>query len=191
MAAGYDAIVVGAGHNGLVAAFRLARAGLRPLVLERRDVVGGACVTEEFAPGFRASTGAYVLSMLRASVWRDMRLVRRGIVVDPAGPTLNRYPDGASLLDDGGDELRAEAARFAPPDAAALDALDADMARLSRAVLPFFERTPPDPGIRSAHDAREALRAGWLGLRHRADLLELSFLFTTSITRFLDERFRS
>jgi phytoene dehydrogenase-like protein len=188
---GYDAIVVGAGHNGLVAAFRLARAGLRPLVLERRDIVGGACVTEEFAPGFHASTGAYVLSMLRASVWRDMKLVRRGIVVDPAGPTLNRFPDGTSLLDDGGDELRAEARRFAPPDAAALDALDEDMARLSRAVLPFFERTPPDPGIRTAYDAREALRAGWLGLRHRADLLELSFLFTTSITRFLDERFRS
>ena len=87
---GYDAIVVGAGHNGLVAGFYLARAGLRTLILERRDIVGGACVTEEFAPGFRASTGAYVLSMLRESVWRDMRLVqqrdpgrRRGSHIEP------------------------------------------------------------------------------------------------------------
>ena len=69
----YDAIVVGGGHNGLVAGFYLARAGLRTVILERRDIVGGACVTEEFAPGFRASTGAYVLSMLRESIWRDMR----------------------------------------------------------------------------------------------------------------------
>ena len=61
----YDAIVVGGGHNGLVAGFYLSRAGLRTLVLERRPFVGGACNTEEFAPGFRASTGAYVLSMLR------------------------------------------------------------------------------------------------------------------------------
>ena len=82
--AGYDAIVVGGGHNGLVAGFYLSRAGLRVLVLERRPFVGGACNTEEFAPGFRASTGAYVLSMLRESIWQDMRLLQRGIVVDPA-----------------------------------------------------------------------------------------------------------
>ena len=64
----YDTIIVGGGHNGLVAAFYLARAGKRPLVLERRGIVGGACVTEEFAPGYRASTGAYVLSMLRPAM---------------------------------------------------------------------------------------------------------------------------
>ena len=72
----YDAIIVGGGHNGLVAGFSLARAGLSTLVLERRPFVGGACNTEEFAPGFRASTGAYVLSMLREAIWRDMRLGR-------------------------------------------------------------------------------------------------------------------
>ena len=98
----YDAIIVGGGHNGLVAGFYLARAGLSTLILERRPFVGGACNTEEFAPGFRASTGAYVLSMLREAIWSDMRLVQRGIVVDPAGPTLNLFPDGAhySLGDD-------------------------------------------------------------------------------------------
>ena len=85
----WDAVIVGGGHNGLVAAYYLATAGLRTVVLERREIVGGCCVTEEFAPGFHASTGAYVLSMLREPVWRDLRLVERGIVVDPAGPALN------------------------------------------------------------------------------------------------------
>ena len=111
----YDAIVVGGGHNGLVAAFYLARAGLHTVVLERRDFVGGACNTEEFAPGFRASTGAYVLSMLRESIWRDMRLVQRGIQVDAAGPTLNAFPDGAHYyLDDDMELTLAETRRFLP-----------------------------------------------------------------------------
>ncbi len=110
---GYDAIVVGGGHNGLVAGFYLARAGLRTVILERRDIVGGACVTEEFAPGFRASTGAYVLSMLRESIWRDMRLVQRGIRVDAAGPTLNVFPDGAHYtVGDDADLTLQETRRF-------------------------------------------------------------------------------
>ena len=97
MAERWDAVVVGAGHNGLVTAFYLARAGLRTLVLERRDIVGGACVTEEFAPGFRASPGAYVLSMLREPVWQDLRLRERGLQVAAGGPSLHLYPDGQTL----------------------------------------------------------------------------------------------
>src|SRR6478672_3253064 len=73
-ASSYDAIVVGAGHNGLTASAYLARAGLRTLVLERREIVGGACVTEEIAPGCRASTTSYIASMLRPEVIRDLRL---------------------------------------------------------------------------------------------------------------------
>src|SRR5260370_31515696 len=109
MAEPWDVVIVGAGHNGLVAAFYLARAGLRTLVLERREIVGGACVTEEFAPGYRASPGAYVLSMLRAPIWRDLRLRERGLRVDQSGPSLNIYPDGQvfTLHADGGQAVGA------------------------------------------------------------------------------------
>ena len=188
----YDAIVVGGGHNGLVAGFTLARAGLRTVILERRDIVGGACVTEEFAPGFRASTGAYVLSMLRESIWRDMRLVQRGIRVDAAGPTLNVFPDGAHYtVGDDADQTLEETRRFSRRDADALVRFDEDLGRFAGAVIPYFERTPPDPRVRSAHDLRELARAGRIALRHRRDLLDLAFLFTTSATQFLAERFES
>src|SRR5919108_428272 len=98
MASSYDAIVVGAGHNGLTAAFYLARAGLRTLVLERREVVGGACVTEEIAPGCRASTTSYIASMLRPEVIRDLSLARHGLRMVPCDPALLvPFPDGTAL----------------------------------------------------------------------------------------------
>jgi phytoene dehydrogenase-like protein len=186
----YDAVIVGAGHNGLVAGFYLARAGLRTLIVERRPTVGGACNTESFAPGFRASTGAYVLSMLRASVWRDLRLVERGIVVDPAGPTLNLTPDGAAYHL--GDDMAAnieETARFSPKDARALPRFEQELADLATAVAPAFDWTAPDPRVRRFRDLRELLRWGRVGLRHRRNVGDLAFLFATSATRFLDERF--
>ena len=90
----YDAVIVGAGHNGLVAGFYLAHAGLNTLLLEQRPFVGGAVVTEQFLPGHFAGTGAYVLAMLREAIWRDMRLSQRGLTVDAAGPALHVFPNG-------------------------------------------------------------------------------------------------
>ena len=84
----YDAIVVGAGHNGLTAAAYLARAGMRTLVIERRDIVGGCCVTEEIAPGCRASTTSYIASMLRPEVIRDLKLRQYGLRMVPCEPAL-------------------------------------------------------------------------------------------------------
>ena len=188
----YDAVVIGGGHNGLVTGFYLARAGMRCVVLERRDILGGACNTEEFAPGYRASTGAYVLSMLRESIWRDMRLVRRGVVVDPAGPTLNIAPDGARFLL--GDDMVAnveETKRFSPSDAAALVHFEEDLARLVRGVVPAFDWIAPDPAMRTGRDLREAARWGRLAFRQRRMLADLAFLFSTSATQYLSEYFSS
>ena len=186
----YDAVIVGGGHNGLVAGYYLARAGMKTVVLERRSFVGGACNTEEFAPGFRASTGAYVLSMLRESIWQDMQLERRGIHVDAAGPTLNLYPDGAHYYL--GDDMAAnieETKRFSGADARALPVFEDDLSELVQGVLPAFNWTAPDPRIRSLHDLLELAKWGRIGFKQRRHLTDLAFLFSTSATQLLSERF--
>ena len=183
--------MIGAGHNGLVAAFYLARAGLRTIVLERRDLVGGACVTEEFAPGFRASPGAYVLSMLRPAVWRDLRLAERGVRVDPAGPALNLFPDGASLeLHDDRRATAAGIARHDRRDAGSFLRLERRLGAVARVLMPMFDRPPPAPGGRRPSDLLELgtlLRLGF----HRRLVPEITYLFTTSMAAYLGEWFRS
>jgi phytoene dehydrogenase-like protein len=94
----YDAVVIGAGHNGLTAAAYLAGAGLSTLVLERREIVGGCCVTEEIAPGCRASTTSYIASMLRPEVIRDLDLPSFGLRMVPCDPFLQvPFPDGQMI----------------------------------------------------------------------------------------------
>jgi phytoene dehydrogenase-like protein len=186
---GYDIAIVGGGHNGLVAAYYLAAAGLRTIVLERRELVGGCCVTEEFAPGYRASTGAYVLSMLREPVWKDLGLIERGITVDPAGPALNLYADGSTLhLDDDLSKTQDEIRRFSPADARALPEFEDELAEISKLILPLFDTTPPDPARVRPH---ELARLGALAARNRARISDALFLFGTSATQFLAEYFSS
>jgi phytoene dehydrogenase-like protein len=99
MATTYDLIVIGGGHNGLVTAAYAARAGLKTLVLERRHVLGGACVTEELWPGFKVSTAAYVNSLLRPEIIRDLELKRHGFQMLPRSPSsFTPFPDGRSLM---------------------------------------------------------------------------------------------
>src|ERR1700739_2198377 len=91
----WDVVVVGAGHNGLTAGAMLSRAGLATLVVERRDVIGGCCVTEEIAPGCRASTTSYIASMLRPEVIRDLKLAEFGLRMVPCDPAIQvAFPDG-------------------------------------------------------------------------------------------------
>jgi len=191
-AGSYDAVIVGGGHNGLVAGFYLARAGLRPLIVERRDIVGGCCVTEEFAPGFRASTGAYVISMLREPVWRDMRLAERGIRIDPAGPSLYGFPGGERLLL--GEDIpasQAEIRRFSAADARALPEFEAALGRLAEIVGPLMDTTPPDPARVRPGDLPGLLRLAVTARRHRTAINDALYLFATSCTQYLGEHFES
>ena len=188
----YDAVVVGAGHNGLVAAFYLARAGRKVLVVERREIVGGACVTEEFAPGFRASTGAYILSMLRPAIWTDLRLRERGVVTDDAGPSLNLFPDGADLLLDDDPATAAEAVRrFSPADARTLPVVEDQLLRLAALLVPTFDMTAFDVGHLQRRDARSIVSLLRNTMRSRNDLDEALFLLTASANHYLTERFES
>jgi phytoene dehydrogenase-like protein len=149
----YDAIVVGAGHNGLVAACYLARGGLRVLVLERRPVVGGACVTEETLQGFKVSTAAYVNSLFRKEIVRDLRLHEHGFAVLARSPSsFTPLPDGRSLTLGPDPALtRAEIAKFSARDAARYPDYEAMLERVAAFVEPTLDATPPDllrPGPR-------------------------------------------
>ena len=130
----YDAIVVGGGHNGLVAASYLARAGKRTVLLERRPVVGGAAVTEQpWGPGYKVTMLSYVVSLLPPTILRDLQLERHGYRVHPQGPYFVPYPDGRSLqLPDDPVRRRAEIAKFSDKDADAYEQWDALAARPGR-----------------------------------------------------------
>src|SRR5512141_52389 len=143
----YDAIIIGAGHNGLVTAAYLARAGRRVLVLERRELVGGCAVTEELWPGFKVSTASYVNSLFRPEIIRDLDLKRHGFEMLPRSPSsFTPFPDGRSLmLGPDKDLTRREIAKFSAKDAEALPKYEAMLERVADFLEPTLIMTPPNP----------------------------------------------
>jgi phytoene dehydrogenase-like protein len=189
----HDAIVVGAGHNGLVAACYLARAGLSVLVLERNAWVGGAAVSRQLYQDFTYSNCSYVCSLLRPEIMRQLELPRFGLQIIP-------YDGGATMMRDGGhlslydnhDALRREISRHSRRDAEAYDRYVRDVLRQCRFIRPLLLRTPPDPTSFRPRDIRELLHLAkhfhGLGEARMYDTLRF---WTMSCADFLDEYFES
>jgi phytoene dehydrogenase-like protein len=191
-----DAIIIGAGHNGLVCAAYLAAAGLRVTVLERRNVVGGAAVTEEFHPGFRNSVAAYTVSLLNPKVIRDLALERHGLhIVERRLANFLPLEDGRYLKVGAGRSV-AEVAKFSARDAAALAPYAARLEAIADVLREIALETPPNVThgnwllalpelLRGAHLGRRLAR---LDMRMRRDLLGL---FAKSAGDYLDAWFES
>lgn len=189
----YDAVIIGGGHNGLVCAFYLARAGYKVRILERRAVVGGAAVTEEFHPGFRNSTASYTVSLLNPKVIRDMRLVEQGYrVIERPVSNFLPLPDGQYLTLGGGiAQSQAQFAKFSRSDAAALPAYYDALERVADIVRDLVLQSPPNVGdgmdmVVAA--LRQGRRIAGLTIEQQRDALDL---FTKSARDFLDGWFES
>jgi phytoene dehydrogenase-like protein len=187
----YDVIVIGAGHNGLVHAAYLAKAGKRVLVLERRDTVGGATVTEEVYPGFKYLIAAYLVSLLRPEVIHELELPRYGLELMPLESTFVPLRTGDYLAEwPDHDATRVELARHSLRDAERIDEYTQTMRRLALAVRPLLGLIPPDPTSVQARDLETMAKVtGTLQSLRPNDFHLLARLMTMSAADFLDEWF--
>ncbi len=193
MSKSYDAVIIGGGHNGLTCAFYLARKGMKVRVLERRDVVGGAAVTEEFHPGFRNSVASYTVSLLNPKVIADMKLAERGlrIVERPISNFLPQDDGGYLKLGGGLERTQAEFRKFSDHDADILPEYYAALESVADVLRDLAMKTPPNVagGLPALIDAAlQARKMAGLSLPQQRDVLDL---FTKSARVFLDSWFES
>ncbi|MBI1853677.1 MAG: NAD(P)/FAD-dependent oxidoreductase [Planctomycetes bacterium] len=193
MAKSYDAIIIGAGHNGLVCAAYLAKAGRKVLVLERRHLVGGAAVTEELHPGFKFSVCSYVVSLMRPQIIRDLELPKYGFDLLPLDCAFLPLPDGRSLARwNDYARTRQEISRFSKKDAEVYPEYGHVMMQMGRFSKPIIDDVPPDPTSMNPFEILKLLR---LGKRFRElgedNGIAALKLFTMSAVDFLNEWFES
>ncbi len=189
----YDAIIIGGGHNGLVCAFYLAKAGLKVRIVERRDIVGGAAVTEEFHPEFRNSTASYTVSLLQPQVIRDMKLADHGyrVIERPISNFLPQEDGGYLKLGGGLERTQAEFRKFSARDADVLPAYYESLDVVADVLRDLAMKTPPNigGGVRTLIDgALQGKKLAGLSLKHQRDVLDL---FTKSARALLDGWFES
>lgn len=189
----YDCIVIGGGHNGLVNAAYLARAGKRVLVLERRHVLGGAAVTEEVFPGFKFSVCSYVVSLLRPEIIRELDLPRHGLEILPLDGTFTPMPNGDYLwrVNDHA-KTRREIARHSRLDAEAYDEYGKAMVEMAHFVKPIMNMTPPDPASLNPKGLIQLLTMGRRFQKLSSeDKYNQVQLMTMSAVDFLDQWFET
>lgn len=189
----HDAIIIGAGHNGLTAAAYLARAGRKVLVLERRPVIGGACVTEEAFPGCKVSTAAYVNSLLRPQIIEELELKRYGFEMLPRSPSsFTPFPDGRSLLmGPDAKQTHAEVSRFSAHDAEALPKYEAMLLRVAEFIEPLLDETPPNPFRNRIGDLLQLGKIGWRFRKLGKDASTAVEILTGAARPILDRWFES
>ena len=189
----YDAVIIGGGHNGLVAAAYLAKAGKKVLVLERRHVLGGAAVTEELYPGFKFSVCSYVVSLFRPHIIRELNLARHGMELIPLDCSFTPLPNGDSLARWGDPEkTRMEIARFSKKDSEVYPEFGLSMTKMASYVKSIIDNPAPDP---ASLNPREWFRLLGLGRRFKALGSEMAHLhmklLTMSAAEYLDMWFES
>jgi phytoene dehydrogenase-like protein len=189
----WDAIVVGGGHNGLTTGAYLARAGLRTLILERRPILGGACVTEAVWPGARVSRCSYVVSMLQPKVVADLELKRFGYEAHPLDPAYAAMtPDGPIIFHDDLAKTQESIAKFSRKDAEAYGRFEELLFMAADFVRPMMIRTPPAPGSRAPADIAGILKeAGRIAGMSQRDVQQLVRIFTMSVGDWLDGMFEN
>lgn len=189
----YDAIIIGAGHNGLVTAAYLARAGRQVLVLERREMVGGCAVTEHLWPGFKVSTASYVNSLFRPEIIRDLELKRHGFEMLPRSPSsFTPFPDGRSLMMGPDQEMtHREVSKFSRRDAENLPKFEAMLERLATFIEPTLVQTPPNPWSMKPGNLLSMLKLGLEFKKLGDDGRKVIEILTGAANPILDRWFES